>query len=164
MTARRAEAIARVAARLREETARLSRIVGALEAALMRWGEEPQEPPTIHWVGGLIHDFYTGLEKAFAEISPALNDRPAGTDAWHRDLLHTMTLDIPGFRPPVLRAELEIDLAEMLRFRHLYRNLYSFDLKWDRVRALGRRTLDLWPTVRDDLTAFARRLDELTGG
>lgn len=161
MTVRRAESVARMAARVREETARVARIVEALESALTRWGEEPQEPPIIHWVGGLIHDFYTGLEKAFKEISPALNDRPASTDAWHRDLLHTMTLDIPGFRPPVIRAELEPDLAELLHFRRLYRNLYSFELKWERVRALGRRTLGLWPAVRDDLTAFAKQLDDL---
>lgn len=75
-----------------------------------------------------------------------------------------MTLDIPGFRPAVVRVELEKDLAELLRFRNVYRNLYSFDLKWDRVRALAQRTLDLWPIVRDDLTTFTKRLDELSRG
>jgi hypothetical protein len=161
MTAVRREALARVAARIREELGRLREVASALEEALDGWDASPQDRVTTHWVGGLIHDFYTGLEKAFAEISPELNGLDGGEPGWHRALLHTMTLDLPGFRPPVIRADLEPRLAELLKFRHLYRNLYSFQLRWDRVRELATETLSVWPEVEGDLAGFATSLDTL---
>ncbi|MDI7266470.1 MAG: hypothetical protein QME96_00570 [Myxococcota bacterium] len=157
----RPEALARVAARLREELADLAVVVDSLDDALARWGPEPQEAPTVHWLAGLVHDFYTGLEKAFCDISPELNGREQVGETWHRDLLHAMTLDLPEFRPPVIRGELEPPLLELLRFRHVYRNLYSFRLRWDRVRRLAEHVRDLWPDVRSDLTRFVSTLDAL---
>jgi len=161
MTATRPEALARVAARVREEAARLGQIVGALREALDRFGPEPQDRMHIHWVGGLLHDLYTGLEKAFREVSPELNGESFSSETWHRDLLHAMALDLPGFRPRVIRAELEPRLLELLKFRHLYRNLYSFDLRWDRVRALAVEALATWVGVEQDLLAFAEALDAM---
>lgn len=163
MTSRDPESLVRASVRLGEETARLEDVIAALREALARLGPETQSVVDVHWVGGLVHDFYTGLERAFAEISPAINGRPLQPDAWHRDLLHAMTLDLPGIRPPVLRAALEPPLLELLKFRHLYRNLYSFDLRWPRVRELAQDVLRLWPDVRADLTAFAAALRTLAG-
>lgn len=159
MTATKPEALARVAARVREEAARLAQVAAALREALDRWGPEPQDRLHVHWVGGLLHDFYTGLEKAFSEVSPELNGEDFSGETWHRDLLHTMTLDLPGFRPRVIRTALEPRLLELLKFRHLYRNLYSFDLRWDRVRALAVEALAMWPDIKPDLAAFADALD-----
>jgi len=159
--AARPEALARIAARIREETVSLERTAGALREALGRWGLEAQDVITVHWVGGLLHDLYTGLERIFQEISPELNGQEPQRDAWHRDLLHAMTLDLQGFRPRVVRPELERPLLELLKFRHLYRNLYSFELRWDRVRDLGESAAGLWPTVRADLESFAAALDAM---
>ena len=157
----RPESLARVAARIREEVASLDRTADAMRDALTRWGIEAQDVVTVHWVGGLLHDFYTGLEKAFSEISPELNGREPAREAWHRDLLHAMTLDLPGFRPRVIRAGLERPLVEMLKFRHVYRNLYSFDLRWDRVRELANDAVGIWADLRSDLDEFARALDQM---
>jgi len=164
MTATRPETLARVAARVREETVRLARVVAALRQALDEFGPEPQDRMHVHWVGGLLHDAYTGLEKAFSEVSPELNGASTGRDTWHRDLLHTMTLDLPGFRPRMIRAELEPQLLELLKFRHLYRNLYSFELRWARVRALAEETLGAWADIERDLLAFADTLDVMARG
>ena len=161
MTVAKPEALARVAARVREETERLREVVLALQEATERWGAEPQDRLHIHWVGGLLHDFYTGLEKAFSEVSPELNGVGPADQGWHRALLHTMTLDLPGFRPPVIRRELEAALVELLKFRHVYRNLYSFELRWDRVRALAMEALAVWPEIERDLLAFAAALDTM---
>lgn len=157
----RRETLARVAARVREEVARADAAVQALRQALDRWGPGPQDPINVHWVGGLVHDLYTGIEKAFSEISPELNGADAPGERWHRSLLHTMTLELPDFRPRVIRRELEPPLLELLKFRHLYRNLYSFELRWERVRTLASEAVDLWPKVAHDLRAFASALDTL---
>jgi hypothetical protein len=48
------------------------RVLGKhLSNAKSKWDEAAQEMHVVHWVGGLTHDFYTGLEKAFREISPS---------------------------------------------------------------------------------------------
>jgi hypothetical protein len=63
MTAASPETLARVAARIREELDRLREISEAMDNALQQWGPEPQSIVHVHWVGGLVHDFYTGLER-----------------------------------------------------------------------------------------------------
>jgi len=146
---------------VREEVARLDEVAAALREALDRFGPAEQDRIHVHWVGGLLHDLYTGIERAFAEISPELNGVASAPEGWHRALLHTVTLDLPGFRPAVIRRELEPRLLELLKFRHLYRNLYSFDLRWDRVRVLAADALTLWPEVAGDLAAFATILETI---
>jgi hypothetical protein len=155
------ESLARVAARIREVIGDLVRVQSALTQALERWGPEDQDPVTVHWVGGLLHDFYTAVEKAFREISPELNGHEPKGENWHRDLLHTMTLDLPGFRPAVLSRTLETRLLEHLKFRHVYRNLYTFDLKWDRVRRLAEDAFLLIQGVMTELGQFGDALDEM---
>ena len=155
------EGLARVAARVREESARLGEVADALREAMARWHAAKPDLIHVHWVGGPLHDLYTGIEKAFAEISPELNGVEGVSEGWHRSLLHTMTLDLPGFRPAVIRRDLELRLLELLKFRHLYRNLYSFELRWDRVRALGVDALALWPDIAQDFSAFAAALDAI---
>jgi hypothetical protein len=63
---------------------------------------------------------------------------PKGDD-WHIQLLRRMSTDIPDVRPPVISQDLERDLSEYLRFRHLFRNIYGFDLRWALLDRLFRR-------------------------
>ena len=161
MTGARPEQLARVAARVREHLEGMDRVVEALREALARWNTDPQELITVHWVAGLVHDFYTGLEKAFSAISPELNGQEHAGGTWHRDLLHAMTLELAGFRPAVLRRDLEPPLVELMKFRHVYRNLYSFDLRWERVRPLGSETLSMWPALRADLVSFIAAIEAM---
>lgn len=70
-----------------------------------------------------------------------------------------MTLDLPGVRPPVLREETAHTLDEFLRFRHLFRNLYGFELEWPRVRNLLERLPAAWSKVEADLDRFLAFLD-----
>ena len=56
-------------------------------------------------------------------------------DAWHRDLLRGMAE--PGSaRPALLPAPLHETMLDYLRFRHVFRNAYSFDLQWEKMSAL----------------------------
>jgi hypothetical protein len=57
-------------------------------------------------------------------------------DGWHSELLHQMTLDIPGLRPPVITHHTEKKLREYLAFRHLFRKRYGFELDWLKIKKL----------------------------
>ncbi len=44
-----------------------------------------------------------------------------------------MTIPVEGLRPQVISEELAADLDEYLAFRHLFRNIYGFELKGGRI-------------------------------
>ena len=70
--------------------------------------------------GSILHDFYTGIEKIFENVAKEIDQRVPMGEEWHSELLHQMTLDIPGLRPPVITAHTEKKLREYLGFRHLF--------------------------------------------
>jgi len=59
-----------------------------------------------------------------------------GLEEWHSELLHQMTLDIKGLRPPVISPNIEKILREYLGFRHLFRKRYGFELDWQKTKRL----------------------------
>jgi hypothetical protein len=46
------------------------------------------------------------------------------------------SVSVRSLRPAVISSELESDLGEFLRFRHLFRSVYGFVLQADRLGAL----------------------------
>jgi hypothetical protein len=86
--------------------------------------------------GSILHDFYTGIEKIFENIAKEIDQRVPMGEEWHSELLHQMTLDIPGLRPPVISAATEKKLREYLGFRHLFRKRYGFELDWEKMKKL----------------------------
>lgn len=50
-----------------------------------------------------------------------------------------MTISITGVRPVVITEELAADLDEFLAFRNMFRNIYGFELKGDRIDRLTER-------------------------
>lgn len=110
----------------------------------------PDWPHTVRTrtAGGIVHDFYCGVERIFRHIAVRIDeDLPGGAD-WHVQLLQRMTTDIETVRPAVLDRETARQLDEYLRFRHLFRNVYGFDLEWERCREL----LDDLPATFDRLS------------
>jgi hypothetical protein len=45
-------------------------------------------------------------------------------------------------------------LQELLRFRHLVRHLYAYELQPEPVERLRTLALSLWPELRGELNAF----------
>jgi hypothetical protein len=105
-----------------------------------------------------LHGFYNGMEHIFEWLARELDDGVPQGSSWHRELLDQMALDVTGVRPPLLGAETRAALSEYLGFRHLVRNLYTWDFAPQKIHRLADMlgsTLDL---LDADLTAFARFL------
>ncbi|MHB1336934.1 MAG: ribonuclease toxin HepT-like protein [Candidatus Humimicrobiaceae bacterium] len=82
----------------------------------------------IRAAGSILHDFYCAVEKIFKRITIYINnDFPDGED-WHTELLLQMTRPIEKTHKAVISRELLEKLKEYLRFRHLFRNIYGFEL------------------------------------
>ncbi|MCE7938265.1 MAG: antitoxin [Chloroflexi bacterium CFX6] len=102
-----------------------------------------------------LHGFYNGLERIFEWLAREFDGGPPQGATWHRDLLDQMTLDIPGVRPAVLDASTGAVLAEYLGFRHLVRNLYTWNFAPLKVQQLVERMSSVLDAVEADFERFA---------
>ncbi len=68
---------------------------------------------------------------------------------------------LPGARPAVLSASTVLDLDEYLRFRHVFRSLYGFELSWERFGRLLTRLAEVASAVQTDLSVFRALLRSL---
>ena len=89
--------------------------------------------------GSILHDFYNCCERIFKKIAIEINEGYEETERWHKALLYKMTIPLKNIRPQVISEELAADLDEYLAFRHLFRSIYGFELKGDRIARLADR-------------------------
>lgn len=108
-----------------------------------------------------LHGFYSGWERLFELIARHVDGVAPSGDTWHRDLLHRMATDQPDVRPAVLGPASVKDLDELRRFRHLVRNLYTFNYDPEKLGTLLQALPRIWETARAELLAFAGFLDDL---
>ena len=83
-----------------------------------------------------LHSFYVGLERLFELTAHQLDGSLPKGEAWHRDLLRQMTIDLTGIRPPMISVETANRLDEYRRFRHVVRNVYAEYLEPERIGKL----------------------------
>lgn len=134
--------------------------------ALQRLVEEYHQMPAgearhlLRARASIFHDFYTAVERVFARIARELDGGLPAGEQWHRDLLLDMTLVLDEIRPAVISAEPRSSLGAFLSFRHLFRNVYGFNLDPDRLGTLAALFERTAARFRAEMTAF---LDWLAG-
>ncbi len=100
----------------------------------------------------VLHDFYNTIEKTFQQIAQEIDGGTPAGDAWYQQLLGRMTIETPGRRPPIIDETLAGTLSEYLRFRHLFRHIYGFELVWERIAPL----IEKMPQVHEN---FIKQID-----
>ena len=108
-----------------------------------------------------LQSLYTGIERCFVQIVRVLHGGPPDGADWHRRLLERMGVSTE-LRPALLDASTVAGLAELMRFRHVVRHLYAYELERDQVLRLLQRALELWPVVDSQLVSFEGWLTELS--
>lgn len=108
-----------------------------------------------------LHGFYSGLERLFELIARHVDRALPAGEGWHHDLLQEMTKEIAERRPAVISPESASILDEFRRFRHLVRNVYTFNLVPQKMEPLIAALPRLWKQVQVELSAFADFLEEL---
>ena len=108
-----------------------------------------------------LHGFYSGLERLFELIARHVDRALPAGEGWHHDLLQEMTKEIAERRPAVISPESALILDEFRRFRHLVRNVYTFNLVPQKMEPLIAALPRLWKQVQAELSAFADFLEEL---
>jgi hypothetical protein len=105
---------------------------------------------------GILHDYYTGVEKIFERIASEVDGgAPRGYD-WHLQLLQRMLAPMPGVRPQIIDAGLGENLDEYLRFRHVFRHQYGFQLRWQLIKDL----IDRLPQIHQSFVEQIHRFEQ----
>lgn len=105
-----------------------------------------------------LHGFYNGIEGVLENIATSLDRQLPGGDGWHKKLLKQMASEMPEIRPAVISILTLTVLEEYLRFRHLVRNVYSFEIDPIKLGPLVEGASDAFNQVSQELTDFARWL------
>lgn len=139
----------------------LSRLPDELQEGLDYFGER-HSYIELRAIGSILHDFYCGIENIFQTIAKALDGEvPTGHD-WHDQLLNRMGIEIEDIRPAVISVKLQSELKDYLRFRHLFRNIYGFVLKWERMQPLVQGLPAALSQFRSEINSFFEFLDEIS--
>lgn len=148
-------------ARIRQELQQLDKLAQEIKKALKPYqGREIKNTITLRALASMLHDFYTGVEKIFLNIAKEIDQSAPRSESWHRLLLEQMTLHLQGRRPAVIDKELAGDLQQYLAFRHRFRNLYGFDLEWNRMDQLVKEMPEVLHRLTLDINEFLNMLAE----
>ncbi len=154
------EAYLAVAGRIRQELQELAQVV---ERTTNIWQQASQSADD-YYVDATalnLHGFYAGMERVFEVIADRVDRaKPAGAN-WHQELLHQMASEIPGIRPPVLSLPVRDRLDRYRGFRHVVRNVYTFNLDPEQVEVLVRQLQPTMEQVSQELLALAEFLEKL---
>lgn len=112
----------------------------------------------IRSAASILHDFYSGAEKIFERIALYIDNNLPKGEEWHRELLLQMTKPFRKRKRAVTSEELFQKLKEYLRFRHLFRHIYGFELKWNRIKPL---CLDMENVLNQFMFEINKFLEEI---
>ena len=108
-----------------------------------------------------LHGFYAGLERLLEIIADGVDQAKPGGAHWHDELLRQMAAEIPGVRPPVLSQETRERLDRYRGFRHVVRNVYTYNLDPEQIGVLVKQLAPTMARVAHELTAFAEFLEQV---
>lgn len=108
--------------------------------------------------GSILHDFYNTCERIFELITHRINGGITVGQQWHKKLLYQMTINIEDVRPPVISKKLAAELDEYLAFRHLFRNIYGFELESKRLDKLIEKFPDTVELLFKEINDFLKKL------
>jgi len=137
------------------EREQLQRLVFGMHGLLAQCRTTDPTEIELSALAALLHSFYTGVENIFKRVAVELDGEPVRGDSWHRELLLRMKSPTAN-RPALLSGELHDSLNEYLRFRHVFRNAYSFDLDWHKMAPLVLRLEETFAMLERALNEFVK--------
>ncbi len=107
-----------------------------------------------------LHGLYSGLERLFEIIAINIDGSIPKGENWHQELLKQISMEVPEIRPAVISETSFLALKELRGFRHVVRNVYTFNFNPSKIQKLVENTPNLFNEVKAELTAFADFLDD----
>ncbi len=147
-----------LAVRIREEVAAVERVLDRIDEGWQR-ASRTADDYYLDSVALNLHGFYTGLERIFERIANLIDGTvPEGED-WHRKLLLQMSTELPGIRPAVISDASRDALEEYRGFRHVARNIYTFNLNPAKIEHLVLGARGHFTQIKAEILGFAGFLE-----
>ena len=99
-----------------------------------------------------LHHAYGAFESALARVAKVFDTEPSGVN-WHRSLLETMAMEVPGIRPAIVGPQTLPVLRDLLAFRHFFRHAYTVPLDARRLSTLRERAMAVRSAAGADFAA-----------
>ena len=138
------------------EREQLQRLLSGIHPVLTKCHDTAPTEIELSALAATLHSFYTGAENIFKRVAAELDGEPVRGEAWHRELLLRMKTPTAR-RPALLSEELHDTLNEYLRFRHVFRSAYSFDLDWQKMAPLVLRLEETFQKLENALDDFLNK-------
>ncbi len=122
-----------------------------------------KEPPKVVRSGLALylHHFYQAVEQIFLRITKTFDHfKPAG-DAWHKDLINNMSLEIEKVRPAVISEATRQELERYRSFRHVVRHAYERDFIWKAMKDLVVDYPRVSAQFKSEIETFFGVIDEM---
>ncbi|NOX61427.1 MAG: hypothetical protein GXP42_05705 [Chloroflexi bacterium] len=150
--------LSRLAARIRDEVSALERVSQRVTEGWRRTLTSGDD----YYLDGValnLHGYYSGLERIFGLIAAIVDQtKPSGAN-WHQALLAQMTKEVPDVRPAVISHATFERLNEYRGFRHVVRNIYTYNFELAKIKALVINLPATHERVTVELLAFADFLE-----
>jgi hypothetical protein len=147
-----------VAARIRAEFEELARVVERTETIWAK-ADLSADDYAVDATALNLHAFYAGLERVFELIALRIDQTVPAGPRWHQELLLQMSAEMPDVRPAVLARNLVERLDRYRGFRHVVRNVYTYQLDPDQVALLVGSLPGVLDELRGQILAFADQLE-----
>lgn len=147
-------------ARIKKELISLEELEKELSAMLER-GPAEDDFERKRAYASLLHDFYTCIEKIFQTVAKNVDEYMPEGENWHKALLEQMALSLDDKRPPVISEKLMNVLTGYLVFRNRVRNIYGFQLEWERMEHLIRGLPGTVRNIKTEIDLFIKRIEEI---
>lgn len=152
---------AALAGRIQQSLTELRRVVIRAQTLMEKAGASGDDD-YLDGVALNLHGFYAGVERILEDVARSMERSIPDGPEWHQSLLLQMAAEIPGIRPAVLSPEVRHCLEEYPAFRHVVRNVYTFNLRPARVEELTSGLGDCYQAVSRDLESLIALLKELS--
>ena len=101
----------------------------------------------------MLHSFYNGIENIFKRVALEIDGNIPSGAASHSALLSSMTQPTDN-RPPLISVTMQNQLSTYLSFRHAFRHMYTFQLKWSKMHSLVIQSEETWQQFQAELDLF----------
>lgn len=106
-------------------------------------------------LASVLHSFYNGLENIFKIIAKNIdNNVPSGNKS-HQELLEQMATK-NKYRNAIIDKKIYLSLREYATFRHFYRNSYSYQISWNKMKYLIDDIFDIWSDFKISIQNILR--------
>jgi len=151
--------LAKLAERIRQELAEISRVVTRISEGWER-ARRSNDDFYLDSVALNLQGFYSGLERLFTQIVEVTEGNLPHGENWHQQLLRRVMMEVPRTRPAVISKETGAKLDDYLGFRHVVRNVYAYKFDPDKLEKLVGSVPELFAQLKAELLAFAAFLEQ----